>query len=78
MIPILLRQNIKFKFFLISQTPSGMFNRGKLLNAGFIEVSKRKVRAQLTILLVQQYKNRLLEPCIENSIVLYSMMLTYY
>jgi len=43
MIPILIRQNIKFKFFLISQTPRFLFNRGKLLNAGFEEVARRKV-----------------------------------
>ena len=37
MIPILFRQNIKFKFFIINQTVQGQFNRAKLLNIGFEE-----------------------------------------
>ena len=42
MIPTLIRQNVKFKFFVITQTStSGMFNRGMLLNAGFDQVSKQ-------------------------------------
>merc|ERR550519_904815 len=39
MIPILVRQNIKFKFFLISQTQNVKFNRAKLLNVGYSEVT---------------------------------------
>ena len=56
MIPILIRQNIKFKFFLISQTQNGRFNRGKLLNAGFEEVTKQKARATWTTIMVVYFQ----------------------
>ena len=36
-IPILVRQNIKFKIFVISQIDGNLFNRAKLLNIGFHE-----------------------------------------
>ena len=37
MIPIFVRQNIRFKLFLINQMDGGLFNRAKLLNIGFQE-----------------------------------------
>ena len=36
-IPILIRQNIKFKIFVVSQIDGNLFNRAKLLNIGFNE-----------------------------------------
>ena len=76
MIPILIRQNIKFKFFLITQTPNERFNRGKLLNAGFEEVTKRKVRAPWTTAFQPFDKKLNAKPLINNLIVLYFTMLT--
>ena len=40
MFPILIRQNIKFKFFVINQIENGQFNRAKLLNIGFAEAAQ--------------------------------------
>lgn len=40
MIPLLIRQNVKFQFFAITQTPNSIFNRAKLLNIGFVEAMK--------------------------------------
>ena len=37
MIPIFVRQNIRFKLFLINQIDGDLFNRAKLLNIGFKE-----------------------------------------
>ena len=68
MIPILIRQNIKFKFFLISQTPRFLFNRGKLLNAGFEEVAKRKVRAPWKILFMHRNQTEIDQLSLELSI----------
>ena len=78
MIPILIRQNIKFKFFLITQTPNGKFNRGKLLNAGFEEVTKQKARAPwTTTVFTSNLSTRFcMESLINNLIVLYFTMLT--
>ena len=39
MIPVLVRQNIKFGFYLINQSGNNLFNRAKLLNIGFDYVS---------------------------------------
>jgi len=40
MIPILIRQNVMFQFFVVTQTPNSIFNRGKLMNIGFAEARK--------------------------------------
>ena len=40
MIPIFVRQNIRFKIFLINQIDGDLFNRAKLLNIGFKEARK--------------------------------------
>ena len=39
MIPILIRQNIKYGFYVINQSGNALFNRAKLLNIGFDYVS---------------------------------------
>lgn len=40
MIPILQRQKIMFRFYIINQLPGSPFNRAKLLNIGFLEAIK--------------------------------------
>lgn len=40
MIPILIRQNVMFQFFVVTQTQNSIFNRGKLMNIGFAEARK--------------------------------------
>ena len=40
MIPYLTRQKLNFKLFLVEPLPKLAFNRGLLLNIGFVEASK--------------------------------------
>ncbi len=40
--PFLQRQNVHYKIYVIEQADAKPFNRGKLLNVGFVEASKEK------------------------------------
>ncbi|CAG5110146.1 Oidioi.mRNA.OKI2018_I69.chr2.g4578.t1.cds [Oikopleura dioica] len=40
MIPVLKRQQLHFRFYIINQLPGAPFNRAKLLNIGFVEALK--------------------------------------
>jgi len=40
MIPVLIRQKLTFRFYIINQTAGSPFNRAKLLNIGFLEASQ--------------------------------------
>ena len=44
MIPILIRQKLTFRFYIVNQTTGSPFNRAKLLNIGFLEASQILVK----------------------------------
>ena len=62
--PLLQRQSLEYRVFVINQAGRGTFNRGKLLNSGFKEVSKLDSSFQCYIfqdvdLLPEDYRLRL-------------------
>lgn len=38
--PMMIRQQLEYQIFVVFQTPGSLFNKGALLNAGFLEVMK--------------------------------------
>ena len=69
MIPMLQRQKLLFRFYLVNQTPGAPFNRAKLLNIGFLEAVKEGSFISLTAtfkIVIGNFKGSFLIPSRKN------------